>query len=214
MNDRDDVETLHFDPGQRIFTQGDGAYGAFMLETGKVSMHQHIDGHQLDLDPVKPGEIFGEMALLGAVRRMGTAVADTECTVSVLPASAFARRMQAADRWLRALIDMVARNIQVSHRVFLRRPRSFRDHVRQMAALSANIRRFSARVPEPPLAEAMGAALDRLETALADLDRLSLLCPDRRHDIILDVDEADGLGLDEVVGSESRRRVFVTPTGR
>jgi len=203
---------LHFAPGQRIFTQGDSAYAAFVLESGKVSVHQHIDGHHLDLDPVEPGEIFGEMALLGSVRRMATATAESECTVAVLPVSDFGRRLQAADRYLRALIAMVIKNIQTSHRVFLRRPRSFRDHVRQIGALSGNIRRFSARVDDPALSGAMGAALDNLEAALSDLNMLTNRCRDQRHDIILDAEEAEGVGLDEVVGSESRRRVFVIST--
>jgi len=204
-------DKLHIARGEKVFSQGETGETAFLLETGTVAIHQHIDGHQLELDAVSPGEIFGEMAILGGGRRMATAIAAEDCVVVPLPVTSFLTKLSAADRFLRALVEMVIKNIRTSHRVFLRRPRSFRDHVRQIRALADNIRRFSSRLEDEQLASDMVATLSRLDASLRDLDRLTLRCSDQRHDIILDDQEADGVGLDDVVGSESRRRVFSPP---
>jgi len=144
---------------------------------------------------------------------MATAVAVEDCVIEPLQADAFQAKLAIADRFLRALVEMVIKNIHTSHRVFLRRPRSFRDHVRQIRALSDNIRRFSSRLEDAELAGDMVATLSRLDASLRELDRLTLRCPDQRHDIILNDQEADGVGLDDVVGSESRRRVFTPARG-
>jgi len=206
MNDK-----ILFAPGQKVFGQGEPGETAFLLESGKVAIHQHIDGRQLELDSVSPGEIFGEMAILGGGKRMATAVATEECVVAPLASTVFERKLEAADRFLRALVIMVIKNIQTSHRVFLRRPRSFRDHVRQMRSLCDNVRRFSTRLDDTALVDDLAAALGKLDGALRELDRLALRCPDQRHDIILDEQETEGVGLDDVVGSESRRRVYAPP---
>ncbi len=211
IDERDSAEVIRFSRGERIFGQGEPGDATYLLETGRVTIHQVIDGRPLDLDGIEPGEIFGEMAVLDGGRRMATATAAEDSVVLRLPASAFQRKLVLADRFLRALVMMVIKNIRTSHRVFLRRPRSFRDHVRQMNALSGNVRRFAARLPDPDVADALGDTLGRLDAALAELGSLAQRCPDQRHDIVLDHAETDGVGLDEVVGSESRRKVYVPP---
>jgi len=55
---------MHIARGETVFSQGEVGDAAFLLEAGSVAIHQHIDGHQLELDAVAPGEIFGEMAIL------------------------------------------------------------------------------------------------------------------------------------------------------
>ncbi len=207
-DDSDPAEIIRYVRGERVFGQGDPGDATYLLEAGRVTIHQLIDGRPLELDAVEPGEIFGEMAVLDGGRRMATATAAEDSVVLRLPASAFHRKLVLADRFLRALVMMVIKNIRNSHRVFLRRPRSLRDHVRQMTALSGNVRRFAARLPDPELTADLVAAVERLDAALADLGALAQRCPDQRHDIILDHNETDGVGLDEVVGSESRRKVY------
>ncbi len=197
--------------GESVFQQGEVGEVAYLLESGQISIHQHIDGHSLELDSVRPGEIFGEMAVLGGGRRMASAIAAEDSVIARVPAPIFHDKLMSADRFLRALVQMVIKNIHASHRVFLRRPRSFRDHIRQMKAFAGNIRRFTGRLEDQALRADMAATLHQLESALEELSRLALRCPDQRHDIIIDAEEAEGVGLDQVVGSESRRRVFAPP---
>ncbi len=208
-DDRHIPEIIRIRRGETIFAQGDPGDCAYLLEAGRVAIHQTIDGKPLELDPVEPGEIFGEMAILDGGRRLATARAAEDSVIARLRTTGFHHRLEGADRFLRALVMMVIKNIRTSHRVFLRRPRSFPDHLRQMNALSLNVRRFALRLPDAPAGERLVQALDRLDGALAELASLASLFPDRRQDIVLDTDEADGVGLDQVVGSEARRRVYV-----
>lgn len=193
--------------GERLFRQGEASDAVYLLEDGQVGIHQIIDGHHVELESIGPGEIFGEMAVLDRSHRMATAVAARDSVVIRMPVEVFHGRLSSADRFVRALVGMVARNIRESHRFFLRRPRSFRDHVRQIAAFTDNIRRFATKVDDHEIAKDMHATLDRLDTVLAELNLLVARCPDRRQDIVVAAEELAGVGLDQVVGSESRRRM-------
>lgn len=190
--------------GERIFAQGDAGDAAYILYKGKVAILQHIDGQRIELGTVGPGDIFGEMAVIDGARRMATATAVEDCVLACIPRPVFQKKLGAADRFLRALMQMFIKNIRESHRIFLRRPRSFRDHVRQMSAFSWNIRRYAGRLPDQGLADELLDAVERLDAVLADLGRLGDRCPDKRHDLIV-ADELNGVDFGDVVGSETRR---------
>ncbi|MDA8232220.1 MAG: cyclic nucleotide-binding domain-containing protein [Magnetospirillum sp.] len=202
------VETLRFAPNQCVFRQGERGNCAYLVHTGRILIRQNVDGHLLQVEEIGPGQLFGEMSLLGAERRTSTAVAAEDCIVSRIPTPTFHRTLDDADRFVRAFVTMVMNNIRESHRYFLRRPRSLRDHLLQMKTFSENIRRFSAVLDDAALAREMTGTLGRLDAALAELGTLVARCPDKRHDIVLHPDELRGIGLDKVVGTESRRRVL------
>lgn len=67
--------------GQDIVRQGDTGVGAFILKTGRVEAVQDRGGHQHKLAELKPGDVFGEMALLDEFPRSATvrAVEPTTC---------------------------------------------------------------------------------------------------------------------------------------
>ena len=67
--------------GQDIVRQGDTGVGAFILKSGRVEAVQDRGGHQHKLTELKPGDDFGEMALLDEFPRSATvrAVEPTTC---------------------------------------------------------------------------------------------------------------------------------------
>ena len=67
--------------GQDIVRQGDTGVGAFILKSGRVEAVQDRGGHQHKLTELKPGDVFGEMALLDEFPRSATvrAVEPTTC---------------------------------------------------------------------------------------------------------------------------------------
>ncbi len=200
------LDRVHVAAGERIFAQGEPGDAAYILNKGRVVIFQHHDGHRVELGSVGAGEIFGEMAVIDGGRRMATAVAAEDCVLARVPMPVFQKKLDAADRFLRALIQLFIKNIRQSHRIFLRRPRSFRDHVRQMTAFSWNLRRFAGRLDDRRMADDMLDVMERLDAALADLGRLADSCPDKRHDLIV-ADELNGVDFADVVGSETRRAV-------
>lgn len=71
-----------YDPGETIFQQGNPGVGLFVVVTGSVEVKQEEDdGTILELATVKPGEFFGELALLDDTARSASAVAVDETSV-------------------------------------------------------------------------------------------------------------------------------------
>lgn len=192
--------------GERIFAQGDSGDCAYVLLRGKVALFHHNEGHRTEVGDISPGDIFGEMAVLDGGNRSASAIAVEEAEIALVPYPIFRRKLDGADRFLRALIELFIRNIRNSSRLFLRRPRSFRDHVKQMRVFSWNMRRFASRMDDAAMADDLLDVLDRLDTVLTDLQNVSDLCPDKRHDLILE-DELNGVGFGDVIGSEGQRKL-------
>jgi len=67
--------------GQEIVRQGDTGVGAFIIKKGRVEIVQDRPGHQHKFGELKPGEVFGEMALLDEFPRSATcrALEPTTC---------------------------------------------------------------------------------------------------------------------------------------
>ena len=73
------AQALHartYRPGEVVFVQGDIGRALFILESGKVELtRKDAAGNSVVLYTLKPGEFFGEMALLESLPRSATAVA-------------------------------------------------------------------------------------------------------------------------------------------
>ncbi|APR75004.1 cAMP-binding protein [Minicystis rosea] len=66
-----------FQPGEVIFRQGDPSAEAYLLEEGSVRLIKKVRGADRSLSIVKPGDLFGESALVAGAPRSSTAVAIT-----------------------------------------------------------------------------------------------------------------------------------------
>lgn len=85
--DRRDVETapdpdrLHarfgrrFESGEVIFREGEVGTEAYLLEEGRVRLIKKVRGAERSLMVLKPGDLFGESALLVGAARSSTAIA-------------------------------------------------------------------------------------------------------------------------------------------
>lgn len=206
LNDGIPLEQTRFAVNERIFTQGDVGEAAFIVLEGYVTLFQHQDGQRIEIGTVAPGEIFGEMAVLDGGRRSASAIAGADCLLARVPQAVFRRKLDAADIFLKALIELFIKNIRSSHKLFLRRPRSFRDHIKQMSVFSWNLRRFAGRLHDTAMADNVLDVLERLDTALHDLSNIAELTPDKRHDLIAE-EELHGVDFSDVVGTEGRRKI-------
>jgi signal transduction histidine kinase len=76
-------------PGEEIFKEGDTGDGVYVLKAGSVEISGLVgpDARQV-FSKVKPGEIFGEMAVLENKPRSASAVARTESTIYFIPRDA------------------------------------------------------------------------------------------------------------------------------
>jgi CRP-like cAMP-binding protein len=82
------VHALHartYRPGEVVFVEGDIGRALFILESGKVELTRRgPDGKPVLLYTLKPGEFFGEMALLESLPRSATAAATEPSRLHLL----------------------------------------------------------------------------------------------------------------------------------
>src|SRR4051794_20587335 len=66
-----------FQPGEMIFREGDPGTEAYLLDEGTVRLIKKVRGAERSFVVLKPGEVFGEAALVAPTPRSSTAVAVT-----------------------------------------------------------------------------------------------------------------------------------------
>ncbi len=66
-----------------LFCEDEPGYEAFIIKTGKVKITKVVNEKEVLLAVLKPGDIFGEMAILNDTKRAASAIAfgETECLV-------------------------------------------------------------------------------------------------------------------------------------
>ncbi|MCB2099575.1 MAG: Crp/Fnr family transcriptional regulator [Rhodobacterales bacterium] len=104
-----------FQPGEVIFREGERASVAYVVQTGKVAIVKNLgskDGSEKILGAVAQGGIFGEMALVDDAVRMASAKAMEATTVIVVSRATFARKLDKADPFLRALLSILSNRIR------------------------------------------------------------------------------------------------------
>ena len=103
--------------GQTIFSKGDDDRSALYLYRGSVTIHltpPDATG-SAPLSTVEEGEFFGEMAWILEEPRSAWAVARTDCTIFMLPASLFERFLaQDADASMR-LVEILAARLKANN---------------------------------------------------------------------------------------------------
>jgi CRP/FNR family transcriptional regulator, cyclic AMP receptor protein len=201
------MEKLAVAAGTVLFRQGEQGDAAYILEKGKITIFQQVEGQRVELDTIKPGEIFGEMAVIDSSERMATAVAATDCAVTRVPQAMFARKLESTDKFIKALVNMFIRNIRTSHRIFVRRPRSFRDNIKLIRFFAFNIQRYAKLIDDRPVGEEMLAALEKVERAVAELAEIGVRYKDKRHDHIMEEGDDHNVDLKAVMGTEGHRKL-------
>ncbi|MDD5303889.1 MAG: cyclic nucleotide-binding domain-containing protein [Elusimicrobia bacterium] len=82
------VQALHsrsYREGEVVFVEGDIGRALFILETGAVELTRPgADGKPVPLYQLKPGDFFGEMALLESLPRTATATASEKSHLHLL----------------------------------------------------------------------------------------------------------------------------------
>jgi EAL domain-containing protein (putative c-di-GMP-specific phosphodiesterase class I) len=95
---------VSFEPGTMIFREGDRADGAFLIESGTVEISTGVDAERVVLATLGPGDLFGEIAMLEASTRAGTAIAASPCALMVVDHEQLSERLEQADPVVRALL--------------------------------------------------------------------------------------------------------------
>jgi CRP/FNR family cyclic AMP-dependent transcriptional regulator len=76
-----------YQDGDIIFEEGSSGNWVYVVISGSVEISKTLDGRKHILNVLEPGEIFGELSLIGDVRRTATVQAIGETTVGVIDRS-------------------------------------------------------------------------------------------------------------------------------
>ena len=76
-----DYHRRKFKDGEIIFSEGDRAGEAFLVNSGQVRIHKTENGRILEIDIIGRGKIFGEMGVISDMNRMASANAVGETHV-------------------------------------------------------------------------------------------------------------------------------------
>ena len=80
-------------PGETLFREGDGGDSFFVVARGAVKVVRQVGDHDVVVDTLGGGDVFGEMSMLAGEARRATIVAATTVTLGEVKAMDFAALM-------------------------------------------------------------------------------------------------------------------------
>ncbi|MCR6629244.1 MAG: cyclic nucleotide-binding domain-containing protein [Magnetospirillum sp.] len=102
-----------FEPGTRIFDEGEPGHEAYVVEYGRVAIFKTVKGQRVDLGTVIQGGIFGEMALIDDQPRMASAVAEAETACVVIGKDRLTEQLEQAPKGVRVIVNALLGNIRL-----------------------------------------------------------------------------------------------------
>lgn len=107
------VSTLTFRPREKVFTQNEKSDGRmFFVFAGTATVYHENHGVQEAVNHLKPGDFFGEMALLSAAPRSATVVADDEILkLGVIDQRTFVQISKTQPSFLYQLLKVVMKRL-------------------------------------------------------------------------------------------------------
>lgn len=97
-----------FKAGDTIFSAGDRGDCMFVVIEGDVDIR--VNGAVVDR--LKSGSIFGEMALIDAEPRSGTAIAATDCKLAAIGEKRFLRLIEQTPRFALQIMRVVTERLR------------------------------------------------------------------------------------------------------
>jgi CRP-like cAMP-binding protein len=101
------AEREFYPAGTCVFREGEFAMSAYIVESGRVEVKKEAFGGAINLTTLGPGELFGEMALLGDSNRTATVNAVQDTTLIVINPLVLMRKIESADPVVRRLVKVL-----------------------------------------------------------------------------------------------------------
>lgn len=98
--------------GDTIYDVGEAAEHCFLLQDGRVRLVKKIRGAERSLTVLKPGDLFGEDALLANVERGASAVALTDAQVLALDRKTFGVLLASNAEVASRLVEQLVRRLR------------------------------------------------------------------------------------------------------
>ncbi len=98
--------------GEYLVMRGDPAETFYILQSGEVTISlMSVDGRELVINEIHPGDFFGELGLLTGETRSADAVARQACTIVCIPRQAFLDMIDAEPKLGLRMLEVTARRL-------------------------------------------------------------------------------------------------------
>lgn len=101
-----------FDAGTQIYAEGDAPEHCFLIQEGRVRLVKRIRSADRSLTVLRPGDLFGEDALVGPTGRGATAVALTDVSVLALDRATFGVLLASNAEVALRLVEQLVRRLR------------------------------------------------------------------------------------------------------
>lgn len=172
MSDRI-LDRRTFEKGRAIFKEGEQGDAAYVLEKGQVAIIKRFEEGNKRLASLKPGSIFGEMAIIDGSPRMASAVATDTVTCVRIPADEFKTKVKDADPFLRALLNIFTNNLRNIQQTHVAKPRNMSEVANHINLVNVTLAALSARAKDTETQEEIRDVIDTLKSAIEDVVQLS-----------------------------------------
>jgi serine/threonine protein kinase len=100
-------ETRVFRAGESVVTEGEPGNAAYIIERGQCDVFKNIQGQQVLIRRLGPGDVFGETAVLTGAPRTASVVAIEDSTLKVITGDSLNRELD-RNPWLAAFVRSLA----------------------------------------------------------------------------------------------------------
>jgi CRP/FNR family transcriptional regulator, cyclic AMP receptor protein len=178
--------------GRILFQQGDAGDGLYGILAGRVAFTvDSVDGKELILNVIGPGEFFGEIALLDGKGRTATAVTRDACRLLFIARSEFmsffGERPEAMSRIIELLCARLRRSTEyIADATFLDLSRRLAKQLVNLAHDDQSSRAAALRISHAELAAMLGVSRERVSMQLAAWSDKGILDQGRGHLVVRD----------------------------
>lgn len=117
-------ETQVFEAGVSIVTEGEPGDAAYIIESGSCEVFKLIDGKQVLVRTLNPGDVFGETAVFTGSPRTATVVAKERSSLKVITGPSLNRELD-HNPWLATFVRSLAGLFKEADERLSRNPESF-----------------------------------------------------------------------------------------
>ncbi len=176
--------------GDILFRDGDAGDAAFIVESGQIGIYKMVEGEQVELAVLNPGELFGEMAIIDGSKRMAFAVAKEETVVVEIPAKTLEQKLGKSDPFLRAIMKILVNSLRSVHQAYMRRARSVTDYLNALQYHTQGFRLYLTRLDDDKLTKAGFEKIEQIDKLVDELRNDFKSHADKRSNVLREEDVA------------------------
>ena len=98
-------DSRFFEKGDWVFREGSVGREAYLIKQGRVALTRTLEGQEVVLDNLGPGNIFGEMAVISGEPRTAGARAESDTELVVIDRGLVNRALDQSPPLVRQLVD-------------------------------------------------------------------------------------------------------------